>query len=220
MIFDDQLWRGFTAPRAYGRRSGGPCDRGVTEFGIKVWVIFDDQLWRGFTAPRAHGRAGGPLLERCWPVGPNTEAREVLARFNTSSHRCWPTVLAASGVGTQYCPLVSRHEEAASVRGSLAQSPSARCARPRQHHPDAASYGRAGSERVCICCNETIPGGFHCCKTCKADLHSAVMCATSSGCLWTTSTSAARRASRGTTAAMRLPKTKRCRCAGAPTRKR
>ena len=31
-------------------------------------------------------------------------------------------------------------------------------------------------QRVCICCHESIPGGFHVCKTCKADLHSAVMC--------------------------------------------
>ena len=32
------------------------------------------------------------------------------------------------------------------------------------------------NQRVCICCHESIRGGFHVCKTCKADLHSAVMC--------------------------------------------
>lgn len=173
----------------------------------------------------ARPRAGGPLLERCWPVGPNTEAREVLARFNTSYHRCWPTVLTPppSGVGTQYCPLVSRHEEAAPSGGEGgALWPRALRLAVLAHVSTTQTLPAMGEpdQRVCICCNETIPGGFHCCKTCKADLHSAVMCATSSGCLWTTSTSAARRASRGTTAAMRLPKTKRYRCAGAPTRKR
>ena len=29
---------------------------------------------------------------------------------------------------------------------------------------------------MCVCCNESITGGFHGCMTCKADLHSVAMC--------------------------------------------
>lgn len=101
-------------------------------------------------------RAGGPLLERCWPVGPNTEAREVLARFNTSYHRCWPTVLTPppSGVGTQYCPLVSRHEEAAPSGGGGALWPRALRLAVLAHVSTTQTLPAMGEpdQRVCICC--------------------------------------------------------------------
>jgi hypothetical protein len=47
-------------------------------------VVFEKSLLLIFSQDTSFlTRAGGLTLERCWPVGPNTEAPEVLARSNT-----------------------------------------------------------------------------------------------------------------------------------------